>query len=169
MENEQLAQMRDNWEVTIGGDGGHCPCCGRWGKIYKRALNAPMARALLWLIHEPHRGDGWTHVPSSAPTWLLRSMGLPKLQLWGLAESAVTKTQLESSGLWKPTLKGYHFATDLCSVPKYVYVYDNTVRGFERPNIDIQEALGSKYNYAEIMANYDETASTCGEESVYDA
>jgi len=163
MENEQLAQMRDNWEVVIEGDGGHCPCCGRWGKVYRRALNAPMARALLWLTHEPHRGDGWTHVPSNAPQWLLRSMGLPKLQLGGLAENAVTKTQLESSGLWKPTLKGIRFADDMGAVPKYVYVYDNTVRGFEGPDIGIEEALGSKYNYVEIMANYDGTASAFDE------
>jgi hypothetical protein len=45
------------------------------------------------------------------------------------------------------------------AVPKYVYVYDNTVRGFEGPDIGIEEALGSKYNYVEIMANYDGTAS----------
>jgi hypothetical protein len=90
-------------------------------------------------------------------------MGLPKLQLGGLAENAVTKTQLESSGLWKPTLKGIRFADDMGAVPKYVYVYDNTVRGFEGPDIGIEEALGSKYNYVEIMANYDGTASAFDE------
>jgi hypothetical protein len=67
--------------------------------------------------------------------------------------------------LWKPTLKGLHFANDICSVPKYVYVYDNTVRGFEGPNIVIQEALGDKYNYAEIMGNYNGTTSTFEEDS----
>jgi len=165
MNSEQLAEMRDNWEVVIGGDGGHCPCCNRWGKIYRRPLNSSMARALLWLTHEPHRGDGWTHVPSSAPTWLLRSSQLPTLHLWGLVESSDTKTKLASSGLWKPTLKGLHFANDICSVPKYVYVYDNTVRGFEGPDIVIQEALGDKYNYAEIMGNYNGTTSTFEEDS----
>jgi hypothetical protein len=169
MENEQLAQMRDNWEVAIEGDGGHCPCCGRWGKIYKRALNASMARSLMWLVNRPHRGDGWTHVPSNAPTWMLRSSQLPTLHLWGLVESSDTKTKLASSGLWKPTQKGIDFANDVCSVPKYVYVYDNAVRGFEGPNIVVREALGSKYDYAEIMANYDGTASAFDGDNGYDA
>ena len=160
MDAEQLSEMRDNWEVAIEGDGGHCPCCNRWGKIYKRPLNASMARSLLWLVNGSNRGDGWTHVPSTAPTWMLRSLQLPTLHLWGLVESSDTKTKLASSGLWKPTQKGIAFADDLCSVPKYVYVYDNTVRGFEGPDIDIEQALGSKYNYAEIMANYDGTPST---------
>ena len=28
-----LAKLKADWRVTIEGDGGHCPCCGKWGKI----------------------------------------------------------------------------------------------------------------------------------------
>ena len=83
---EALKQLRDQWRVVIEGDGGHCPCCDRWGKIYRRGLNSSMARSLIWLVQQPDRGDGWVHVPDNAPAWLLRSNQLGTLHLWGLLE-----------------------------------------------------------------------------------
>jgi len=38
MENEQLAQMRDNWEVTIGGDGGTAPAAEGGGRFTSEPL-----------------------------------------------------------------------------------------------------------------------------------
>ena len=69
-------------------------------------------------------------------------------------------TKLASSGLWKPTDKGIAFAMDQISVQKYVYVYNNTVMDREGAEIRIADALGSKYNYQEIMANYDGSANS---------
>lgn len=158
METNTLETMRDLWKATIEGDGGHCPCCDRWGKIYRRALNAAMARSLLWLVNQEDRGDGWVHVPSSAPSWMLRSQQLPALQLWGLVEGFTAETKLASSGLWKPTPAGIAFAGNRTTVQKYVYVYNNTVLDTDGDQIFIGDALGSKYNYEEIMANYDGTA-----------
>ena len=45
-----LQQQRDAWRHTIEGEGGHCPVCARWGRIYGRGLNETMARALIWLV-----------------------------------------------------------------------------------------------------------------------
>lgn len=157
METSTLEALRDLWKVTIEGDGGHCPCCDRWGKIYRRALNAAMARSLLWLVNQEDRGDGWVHVPSSAPPWMLRSQQLPALQMWGLVEGFDSETKLASSGLWKPTPAGIAFAGNRTAVRKYVYVYNSTVLDTDGDEIQIGDALGSKYNYEEIMANYDGT------------
>lgn len=158
MEPTTLETMRDQWKATIEGDGGHCPCCDRWGKIYKRGLNASMARALMWLVNQENRGDGWVHVPSSAPPWMLRTQQLPTLQLWGLVEGFnAADSKLQSSGLWKPTQRGIAFANNRATVQKYVYVYNNAVLEVDGDQIFIGDALGSKYNYEEIMANYDGT------------
>jgi len=158
MEPTTLETMRDLWKVAIEGDGAHCLCCDRWGKVYRRNLNASMARALMWLVNQEDRGDGWVHVPSSAPPWMLRSHQLPTLQLWGLVEGFSSgDSKLQSSGLWKPTQLGVAFANNRATVQKYVYVYNNMVRDTEGDQIFIGDALGSKYNYEEIMANYDGT------------
>jgi len=164
MENETLKELRDNWSVVIEKEGGYCPCCDRWGKIYRRGLNASMARALLWLVHTAPRSDGWVHVPSNAPAWMLRTQQLPTLQLWGLVEGAPSTTKLASSGLWKPTDTGIAFAMNHVTVKKYVYVYNNTVMDSEGDDIRITDALGQKYNYREIMANYDGTPNRFEEE-----
>ena len=157
-ETSVLMQMRDNWKVTIEGDGGHCPCCDRWGKVYRRNLNASMARALIWLVKQPDRGDGWVHVPSSAPPWMLRTQQLPTLHLWGMVEDFPKGTKLASSGLWRATPLGMDFANNLTRVHKYVYVYNNKLLEEGGVEISVEDALGNKYNYREIMANFDGSA-----------
>ena len=79
-ENEALIQLRKNWSLVIEGDGGNCPCCDRWGKIYQRGLNSSMSRSLIWLVFNAKpREDGWVHVPSSAPDWMLRNSQLTEI------------------------------------------------------------------------------------------
>jgi len=168
MENETLKELRDLWSATIQKDGGYCPCCDRWGKIYRRSMNATMARQLMWLVQAPDRGDEWVHVPSTAPAWLLRTQQLATLQLWNLVQGAPSTTKLASSGLWKPTDRGVAFAKNMLSVKKYVYVYNNAAVDFEGEEITVVDALGSKYNYQEIMANYDGSASSFEEDSYGD-
>ena len=157
-DTETLDKLRAHWRVTIEGDGGYCPCCDRWGKIYRRALNASMARALVWLVQQPGRGDGWVHVPDTAPAWLLRSNQLATLHLWGLVISLNeigVPSKLASSGLWRPTERGWLFAHDRLLVPKYAYVYNNAVVEFGGSNVNVVDCLGEKYSYQSLMANFD--------------
>lgn len=154
--NTELAGLREEWRLKIESDGGYCPCCDRWGKIYRRSITSAMARALLWLLQQPGRGDGWVHVPSCAPSWLLRSNQLATLHLWGLVMSAdPTSTKLAASGVWRPTDKGWRFAHNMMTVPKYAYVYNNKVEEFEGPEIGIVECLGDKFDYHTLLANFD--------------
>jgi hypothetical protein len=68
-------------------------------------------------------------------------------------------TKLASSGLWKPTPLGLAFASNNARVQRYVFVYNNEVRGYEGDEISIIDALGEKYNYQNILANYNGTDS----------
>jgi len=79
--------------------------------------------------------------------------------LWGLVIGFDTDTKLASSGLWKPTPLGVAFAENQARVQRYVYVYNNEVRGYEGDEISIIDALGEKYNYHDIMGNYNDTDS----------
>jgi hypothetical protein len=42
-------ELRDQWRHTIDDEGGHCPVCDRWGRVYARGINNTMASALIWL------------------------------------------------------------------------------------------------------------------------
>ena len=168
-EMDVLAELRDTWRAVIEGDGGHCPCCDRWGKVYRRNLNAAMARGLIWLTKQPDRGDGWVHVPSNAPAWMLRAQQLPTLHLWGLVEDFPKQTRLASSGLWRVTPLGIDFANNRTRVNKYVYVYNNTLLDKDGADISIIDALGDKYNYHEIMANFDGSDSVFGDDDGTDS
>ena len=163
-ENEALIQLRKNWSLVIEGDGGNCPCCDRWGKIYQRGLNSSMSRSLIWLVFNAKpREDGWVHVPSSAPDWMLRNSQLTALKMWGLVTTVKQEdngTKLSSSGLWMPTEKGRLFAQGAIHVHKYVYVYNDRVVSMDGDQVTIQDCLGDKFNYEEITTNYNGTEKT---------
>lgn len=159
-ETQELMKLREGWRLKIEGDGGYCPCCDRWGKIYRRSINASMARSLMWLSQQQDRGDGWVHVPSIAPAWLLRSNQLATLHLWGLVVSFdPAESKLAASGLWRPTPKGLMFVHNAATVPKYAYVYNNRVEEFEGPDVSIEQCLGDKFDYQTLLANFDRSDS----------
>lgn len=61
-EGATLEQAGHIWYNIIKSDGGHCPVCDRWGKLYKRGISANMARQLVWLCQQtPERTAGLTY------------------------------------------------------------------------------------------------------------
>ena len=75
MDNREA--LRDAWGRTIANDGGHCPVCDRWGKIYLRNINVTMAQGLMWLCRQTGDADGWINVPVSSES--LETMCLPQV------------------------------------------------------------------------------------------
>ena len=60
-----------------------------------------------------------------------------------------------TAGLWKPTAIGLEFAYQRISVPKFKYVYNDTVFDTEGPDIGILDSIGEHFSYEELMnANY---------------
>ena len=57
-EGHFLARMRNNWNKVIEADGGYCPCCGKWGKVYKMKLSQHLALSLRWIALHGEQ-DGW--------------------------------------------------------------------------------------------------------------
>ena len=108
-------------------------------------------------------------MPSNAPAWMLRAQQLPTLRLWGLVEDFPKQTRLASSGLWRATPLGIDFANNRTRVNKYVYVYNNTLLDKDGADISIIDALGDKYNYHEIMANFDGSDSVFGDDDGTDS
>lgn len=147
-----VKQLRDQWQDTIENEGGHCPVCSRWGKIYARTLNRTMARSLLWLCSE-HMQTPWINVPKVAPRWLVRSNQLPTLKWWGLVERmpADPEAKTKHSGMWRPTELGVKFALQQVTVARKVYTYNDTVHAFSPEQVSLPDCFDGDYDYQATM------------------
>jgi hypothetical protein len=151
-----LEQAGHIWGSVIKSEGGYCPVCDRWGKLYRRGINANMARHLIWLCLQDPREDGWIDVQRTAPDWMLRSPQLGTLKHWHMVQNAPVKgAKSRTAGLWKPTDLGLQFAYNQLFVPKYKYIYNDTVFDTEGPDVNIVDCLDDHFDYSELMnANY---------------
>lgn len=132
-----------------------CPACSQFIKMYKRKIDKSMAHIMLRLYkvtaEKPEQEffhiDEDLHIP-------VTSSGIAKLRYWNLVEEKASDPNLKdkkSSGMWRITNKGKLFVQGKVTVPKYAKVYNKVVHGFEGEEVNIQMALGSKFNYEELM------------------
>ena len=151
--SEELEAIRDVWRNTIEGDGGKCPCCRRWGKIYARNINETMCRSLIWLAYTRANARGWVDVPETAPRWLVRSNQLATLRWWGLVERLPSNDpDAKHSGLWRVTQLGRDFVAGRVTVPKTAYTYNGEVEYMSAEQTTVADCFGKKFSYHEVMA-----------------
>ena len=151
-----LSEAIEKWESAIAADGGRCPCCNRFGKIYSRHFNKTMAWSLLWLWNTG--GKNFVDVPNTAPTQVLRSNQLPTVRWWGLIERKENNdTKNKHSGFWRVTDLGADIINGKCSMPKTVFTYDADVVRFGDEHIKFNDAFHGVFDYSEVMgARYDQ-------------
>lgn len=147
------ASLRDAIEYVLAiapNGGGICPCCQQGVKVYKRKLASSAAYGLITMYR--HHGTAFGHAPTTAD--LARLGGeLARLSLWGLLEE---KSEMRDdggrAGWWRVTERGEAFVQNRCRVPKHVRVYAGQVLGLDNiETTSVLEALGDKFNYAELM------------------
>jgi hypothetical protein len=151
--DQVLNQLKSDWQDVIEHDGGHCPVCNRWGKIYGRNINRTMTISLIWLASAETDQEGWVDVPTKAPRWLVRSNQLPTLKWWGLVERKPNDKDSTNkhSGMWKVTERGARFVDGKIAVPKRAFTYNDEVLGFEDNLVLIHECFRNQFDYEEIM------------------
>lgn len=156
-----LNQARQQWRDTIHKDGGVCPCCDRWGKVYGRGINATMAASLEWL-YTVNLAKGlrtWIDVPNTAPKSVVRSNQLATLRWWGLVERqspSPDDKSVKHTGMWRITLRGMDFVEGKILIPKKVFTYNGEVVSFGSEEVAFAECKG-KFDFAAIMATQPET------------
>lgn len=160
--NSTLAQAKE-WLRSRLDDGAKCPCCSQHAKIYRRKLNSGMAVSLLAFARVTqltNPKDGWLRVPddfvqTATVLKVLKNREYNKLRYWGLLEAHPTDQSLDANtpftGMWRITELGLKFARAEVEVPESVSIYDNRVMKRATKLTSIQQALGSKFNYAELM------------------
>lgn len=134
--------------------GTSCPCCGRFGKLYKRKITSSMAYLLI-LLYKYHPNE-FVHVNSfieaKRVSYALHG-DFPKLRFFGLLEKKEGEREdgNPNNGFYRITPLGISFVQGMIPVKKYVYIFDNVVMAVSDETIFIDEALGTKFNYNELM------------------
>ena len=158
-----LSKLQAEWDIIIRNKGGHCACCGKWGKVYRHGISHAMMKALLWMAS--NHGENWVNMPKQAPRDLIQTYTFATLKWWRLIQPlhieqevnvedgklVYADTETRSSGIWRVTPLGMQFAKGLCQVPKFVYLYNDTLKDVSTETIYIKDCVGKKFNYSEIM------------------
>ena len=145
------AELHDNLVV-----GSRCPCCDQFAKIYKRKL--PRATVLVMIrLWRRNEGRWYVFVPKMLDTMTgtaAHGGDGTKGQLWGLMEQRVGVRDDSSTrvGWWRLTDLGREFVQGNVKVPKYAHVYNGYCLKTSGPDWSIRQALGTKFNYDELMS-----------------
>lgn len=147
-----LGDARDYVEEHLDA-GVTCPCCTQRAQCYKRKLNASTARILIEMLRLSGTGQkrAWVNIPRLG----LGRADEAKARYWGLIEPmpGVRGDGSTRTGWWRLTDRGVAFVRGATSVPKYVYLYNGRMVGqSDGEKVTITDVLGTKFNYAELMA-----------------
>ena len=152
---QTLADARQAYFVAASGKGSTCPCCSRFGKVYKRKFNSSMA-AVLVLIYR-FRSRGYVHAQtlinstSNAAVAAAIRGDFAKLRYWGLIlDRPQTLEDKKHSGFWTITPEGCEFVLGQSRVKEYVFIYNTKALGFDGHDINIHQALKKRFSYTEI-------------------
>ncbi len=140
-------------------NGVSCPCCNQYCKLYKRKLNATMALALVMIYthFKQHPHHTWLHVSAFLVKVkhdsTIAGGDVVKLRYWGLLERAAGDRDDGSDrvGRYKITAIGNQFVEGKIAVPRYVYLYNQRLFRLSEEMTTIQEALGDRFNYGDLM------------------
>ncbi len=157
---EFLSEARERVEA-FRAKGIVCPCCNQLAKEYRRKLNCGMVLSLIHIWRQTRRKnpeDGWLHISQfgayskNGVISNITNMEYNKLRFWGLLKSRGDDgTNTPSAGFWKITPRGERFLKGQLTCQKYIILYDNEFVGFDGDRITIRDALGSKFDFDELM------------------
>ncbi len=140
------------WETLRSGESTKCPCCARTAKIYKRQINAGIARQLIRLYHT----GGLTNYVHNARLIMPGQSGVSDFgtaRFWSLIEAKPHEPgEKKASGYWMLTVTGAAFVRRNIKLQQYALIYDNQFYGFDGPELSIGDCLGNEFNYEELMA-----------------
>ncbi len=132
-------------------EGSECPVCTQFVKLYPIKIPATGVRDLIRLYRLTDGDtDGFLHVNDFAD---LSSRSFAKLAHWDLIQSEINEdTDKRTSGMWTIAAKGKRFVEGDEKVPNRAYIFDSSARAFSHDLVSVQDALGNKFDYEELMS-----------------
>jgi hypothetical protein len=151
-----MASVRQEFQhVLKKGEQSDCPCCGRHAQLYRRTFHSSMAVQLI-RMYQLGGCQKFTHASKLILPGMSGSGDFSKAKYWGLIvpkDKAIydTDTPSKANGFWRMTPAGQQFVNGLIAIPMDVTVFADEVLAESRQTITIREALGTKFNYDELM------------------
>jgi len=162
-EHWTVAQARQHL-IQNRKEGTRCLVCQRPAKIYRRVLNGTMSYVLI-LLYKQHKlcGPQWIHVvdflgkvylPNEEIRAKLVKGDWPKMRWWQLIieKPGDQPDGNPCSGYWAITQAGIDFVEGKSKLAARVFEFRSQLMGWDTTKfVNIQQALKSKFNYAELM------------------
>lgn len=154
-QRDTLADARRFVQINMD-KGCVCPCCERPVKRYRRKILYGQARQLIEL-YRLGKNSGWDHyfhrrgIIDATPGCYNNDLAF--LRHWSLLEPKPNKDSTKKdSGSFRITMNGRAFVLNQTIVPKYLIQYNDAIEGFvAEPMVSIVDALGTHFNYLELM------------------
>jgi hypothetical protein len=153
-DNMTIAEARDILR-KLAVDGHECPLCRQYVKVYRRKLTSASARAVIALYREGRLE--WMHLPTVVKQRLpdvAHQGGYMTLSgHWGLIEEerAIRRDDGGRAGFWRVTRHGERWLHRETTIPMYAHLYDSHCLRLEGEPVSILDALGTKFNWRELM------------------
>ncbi len=129
-----------------------CSCCGSYVKMYCRSLNCNMAIACI-ALYRYSKGE-YVHVEKFLSKHGYQRCGdFSYLRFYNFIEKKAGKREDGSTrtGLYRLTGLGVMWVEGKITAKSKFKILNNQFKGFEGKDITIQEALGVKFRYDELM------------------
>lgn len=142
-------------------DGCSCPVCFNFVFFRKLSYNSGMALTLIAaykaLKNDKCDDQGWLHLEhylADQPDFKRYIKGVHgKNKYWGLLEQKpnLDDPSKNKIGYWRITPSGEAFVENAWTIPSYKIIYNDDIKADSDEFINISDALGTKFNYAELM------------------
>jgi hypothetical protein len=156
-----LDEVRDRLrEMVKDGKGHDCPVCTRRVQVYKRNINATMARSLIAMWRA--WGHEFGHLPTLRPQAALHhSNQEASLAWWGLIEEEkVRRPDGGRAGYWRVTDLGGQWIRGEVTVPKFARHFNRRCLQVLGEPWSIHDALGTRFDWrATVQGTLHEEAS----------
>jgi len=134
--------------------GTYCSHCGQYVKEYVKPLGAPIARFLirLYRAHQHFGDDRFFTTRELFPRDNKASTEGVVARYWDLIEVAdATNSGGAPVGAYRLTVDGRRFVQGLHYVKSHARTYNGELLELDGNMVNIQDALGKKWNYDELM------------------
>lgn len=122
-----------------------CKECGQKVMVYRRNIRRNMIACLnkLFKTKRPMQTKEISQIANTISDFT-------KLKDWGLIERVNPDIPDKKGYIWQITPKGIKFITNQISVPKYVFIYNNQVKGYSPETIMARDIYPMATNFNSI-------------------
>lgn len=133
-------------------DGTICPLCKLRAQVYKRPMNATMARGLAAMYAEHGRNFG--SLPEVRKKYALHHSNQETMtRWWGLIEEEKrAREDGGRAGYWRVTILGEQWVTGNAKVRGIARTYDGEVLQLLGDDVTVYDVLGVGFNLSEVMS-----------------